>query len=506
VAGTLTIGRVSLSGLAPVTLAHRDRFARLFAAVDERRLSSAIARRLGDSDSPRVLVLDRLNVEIEGMAGLDPDGLSDRLAEAIVAAVARLDGGGFARSCIFDSPAHRLAAYALALCRGEAGERWWFSDFAPHAALPRSSAIRSVLQPAPLQALATLAEPDRTTLAMALSTVDAGLLLDAIIDTLADDPVAAELAEALEWVPPSDDLGPAATVILGLAALQDRSGLAPSRRAVAGLRLARAARRFASGPGASDPAVRARLCQGIVYGDVGVLNRLMADISIEEAALLLSSPPAIRELFADRIARSGGPAVAQGCSVFSPFGGMLIVWPHLAPIESQVLPEGPGDPRGIAALLGLSALAGRRRSADALRDEALCLALGVDPAASLAGLAEWLAATPAGAVTATAGRRKHDAGLPEAFRTSRTRYRALMAWSLAGLARFARGLPGFADASLPFLRHNLLSSGAQVTVHEAGVKVRFERPSLDVVLAISGLAERAFDRPDGVPVVFGRRR
>lgn len=508
--GSLTIGRVALTGLAPVTLDQRDRFARLVEGVDARALSGQLVRRLGVDGDERVIVLDRLSLEIEGLADPNPDHLSALIAEGIAVAVARLGQGGFARSCTFASPAHRRAACVLALSRGEAHDRWWFADLLPSAALPLSSAIRVVLGPEPLAVLAALAPVERAAIVGRLSNIDADLVFAQIMPGLLPDIDPDDFAQAVEWCFSAAALGRAQAILLGLAAKGDCSRGRPGLGTLAGLRLGLAIRQALGDAMTEASPLRLRLARAIASaiarGDATALLADLPDLTLADIAILPGLSGELRGMLVKQIDATARPVPEMAWSGYSEFGGLLMVWPHL---PSLILPHDasePGESAAIAALLGLAALAGRAAGDAVLQDEALRRALGVDPRLPLADLVDWLDSMPTASFGRAPPRRRHDAALPAVFQANRCRYRALIGWSLAGLARFARSLPGFGAAGLPFLRRNLLVAGAQVRVVEDGVTLRFERPTLDVVLAISGLADRRFERADGIPVCFERRR
>ena len=67
----------------------------------------------------------------------------------------------------------------------------------------------------------------------------------------------------------------------------------------------------------------------------------------------------------------------------------------------------------------------------------------------------------------------------------------------AALRDLTNRLPGFSEASAPFIWRNLLNVGATITVEGEGLRATLERPPLDVLLAMSGLADRAMLLADG---------
>jgi hypothetical protein len=80
----------------------------------------------------------------------------------------------------------------------------------------------------------------------------------------------------------------------------------------------------------------------------------------------------------------------------------------------------------------------------------------------------------------------------------RTLHAALLqALAIAALGNFKRRLTGFAAASFAFLLDNMLDVGARVTIDHTAVKIVLDRPKLDVLLSISGIANRTIPLSDG---------
>jgi hypothetical protein len=80
---------------------------------------------------------------------------------------------------------------------------------------------------------------------------------------------------------------------------------------------------------------------------------------------------------------------------------------------------------------------------------------------------------------------------PRSLVSSRAARRALVALAAATLAAMARRLPGFAGSTAPFLWRNLLDLHATVTADE----ICIDRPPLDVLLTISGIADARVEFP-----------
>src|SRR5690606_41241162 len=70
---------------------------------------------------------------------------------------------------------------------------------------------------------------------------------------------------------------------------------------------------------------------------------------------------------------------------------------------------------------------------------------------------------------------------------------------------FRSSLPGFADSTPEFLRENLLSAGGAVRFDAQRVQAKLRRPPLDVLLGITGLADRTFELAGGRMLMLERR-
>jgi hypothetical protein len=149
-------------------------------------------------------------------------------------------------------------------------------------------------------------------------------------------------------------------------------------------------------------------------------------------------------------------------------------------------------------MLSLAALFGRSRSALTLQDSVVRSAFEIDQRATLNELVSWFAQLP-GNLFAGQTKLVREASLPAIFSEQRPQHRMIRALGLSALADFALRLPGFGAASLPFLRDNLFGCGANVLVTPDIVRAVVDRPPLDVLLSISGLADRS------VEVCPGRR-
>ena len=509
---SLTIGRFVVTGLAAAGLGERDRYQQAIERIDSRQLARSLSARLGRiaSDDLRVLVLDRLTLDLDSADLGDTDRICTILAEGIAAALDKLrQGASFTRSCSFTSPAHRRAALVLARARGQAADRWWLADRQGLANLPLSSAIRTVLVEVPQHCsnvLGLLESADRLAVVAKLSAVDTDLALDAAIAALGEGN-GAEWRAVFDLDLPAQLAGDKAMLFTlgGLAG----AGLHPGAEVQGAIRTALALRRAAvrSGRRVTLFALWAVLGRGMPSRETPPwLEAVVADLAIEDIQGLIALPEAMVSELDLVLAARPEPVAAANHAGFSRFGGLLMLCPLLPPLPAEALPKGPGDPSMLATFLAVCALAGKQSSADMMSDDMLRAVFGVAPQATAADLANWLAQVEPGRMGFGRATLPHDAGLPREFIRLAKQHRWLLGYALAGAERFARGLAGFGKSSLPFLRENLLGAGAQIAIGADGVAVTLERPSLDVLLTISGFGDGEHRLADGRFLQLDRRR
>lgn len=493
--GSLAIDRFRIVALASGDHPDPGRMRHAIGRVDQDRLVRSIGAALGDfgAGDERVIVLRRLDIlGTETRVG-DADRLAGQLAEGVRTALARLSEASPCDTVVaFRSPAARLAAFVVAAARGDAWGKWWFSDLDHLKLLPVSSAIRVALGRDPaigLEALATLAGPDRAAVCGMLSQIEAGQLLDDFESILSEDdsedvwvhPCALAIL-AHDW--------PAMTVVLHqLATLAGELEAPPSRGALRAF-LAIADLRRSGGV----PALVAAMRTGLVA------TRDLQPVTI---AAIANLRPGTRGRLADALmaATPDAPARAERTR----FGGILLLWAHLPRLPLDPLPDGPGPGASLLGLLALSALFGADEAGIAIDDPVLRQLLGIDPRATLDDLAGWLDQIAPRLLPAP-GRKLQGSRLPAIFSTCPEQGRRVREMGLIALEDFARRLPRLSAASLAFLRDNVFDIGARVTVDEAGARAVLDRPPLDVLLSISGLADRAVALPCGRMLTLERDR
>ncbi len=483
----LAIDRVAVTGVAAGDHGDRGRLQGALDAIGADRLAVAVAHELGsfgDGD-PRLVLLRRLELRHDqvdiGTNGGGRDALVTMIAQGIAAAIMRLGTEPAGRDLIvFPSPPHYLGAFFAALAHSEAWDRWWFRDFDGLRMLPVSAAIRTAFERDPAQgfaALRTLARPTLRDVLARLSDPDAA----AIVSTLEGDAVAG--GEAGAWTDIFTAAAPSPTL----------------RAAAARLWFLTAAMPGSSGrvPRAAFDAIHARETLGAIAPER--LAALLERRAIDELAALapglrrrdlthvLMLPP---ELVA-AAARDPRLPRAENTGGYTPFGGLLLLWPHL-PETSEPIPPG-------VVLLALAALLGPHRAELAIGDPVLRAAFGIAEHTCRSDLAAvpwpnigWRRRRLRGGASARLHADLHDP--------------AIVALGVTATADFVCRLPGFTRSSLPFVVANLLDIGADVVIADDAIHARLHRPPLDVLLGMSGLADRAVTLADGRRLILARTR
>src|SRR5690606_12406146 len=94
--------------------------------------------------------------------------------------------------------------------------------------------------------------------------------------------------------------------------------------------------------------------------------------------------------------------------------------------------------------------------------------------------------------------------LPRTLVSGRVARAALGSIAARLLLGLAQRLPGFAGASSGFLRDNLLCAGGSALIGREQIRIRLERPPLDAVLGMGGLADRKTRLADGRLLILER--
>jgi hypothetical protein len=172
-------------------------------------------------------------------------------------------------------------------------------------------------------------------------------------------------------------------------------------------------------------------------------------------------------------------------------------------------------PAGTAALIAYAALglcAGRDRFAEYLCDGLWRELFGLDPRAPASSVADRLSAFDDSSWSALAPlaaplQRVQDARFllgPQRLVTQRQARRVLAGLARAVTKRFARRLPGFHEASAPFLWANVLGTSAALERRPGGWSARLSRAPLDVVLSLARAAEGSVQAPSGLMIDISR--
>ena len=483
----LAIDRIALTGIAAGDHGDRGRLQGALDAIGADRLAAAVAHALGSfgGDDPRVVLLRRLELRHD-QAAIDTDNggrdaLVTLIAQGIAAAIMRLGTEPAGPDLIvFPSPPHHLGAFFAALAHGEAWDRWWFRDFDGLRMLPVSAAVRTAFERDPGQgfaALRTLARPALRDVLAHLSDADA----TAMVATLESDAVVG--GEAAAWsdiftaaAPPPTLRAAAARLWFLTAAMPGGSGRVP-RAAFDAIHAREALATIAP----------ERLANLIERHAIDELAALLPGLRQRDLAHVLTLPPEL----AGAVARDPRPPCAEDVGGYTPFGGLLLLWPHF-PETAKPIPSG-------IALLALAALLGPHRAEFAIGDPVLRATFGVAEHTTRSDLAA--------ATWPNNGWRRHrwrggaSARLPADLHDP-----AIVALGVTAAADFVRRLPGFTRSSLPFVIANLLDIGADVAITDDAIHARLHRPPLDVLLGMSGLADRTVTLADGRRLILARAR
>ena len=456
------------------------------------RLPAMLAERLPAAAEGPLLMIRRLELDLTVFERDGADEIARRLAEAIVLAVeasipADCAAEPAGRDAIprFASRAALTAAFLAALAEGRGLDGWWFRSFDGVRLLAPSAAARTILLRDPPGMAAVFAALDpaaRARLAGLLRESDAALLLDA----LAALPCAQ--AEDRDWLP-------LATALRGAAA---RTPLARALEALMSL---------AAGP-----------CADIAGGTAAAARAasLLLSASRSDAprpggrarrAPDPSGHPLPEALRAALSGRDGPSPASAGAPLFSPLGGYALLLPSLIELDMAAFAKGWPDIGGVEPDAGFSSSSSPRPRATGACSRTPSGA-GCSPCrrgscrpTSPTGSNSVPPAPPPVRDLAAPYRR---VALPAGLGSPRVR-RAVATLARHTLARFAGRLPGFASASAPFLRTNLLGSGATLSGEAEITHVRLERPPLDVLLSITGAGDRELSFSDGRIVHLERR-
>jgi hypothetical protein len=500
-AARVAIRRLELRGLAPRDHPAPGELQQRLVDAAQKFLPEAIEQAVRQWSGEAVLRIRRLEVDITLDAAFEPQAFAAFLARAIVRELRRAEQTGSAHGgsdgvICYASRAIYLAALLEALAEGCAADRWWLRDAEGLRFLSRSQAIRTAVLAEPrvgLEALASLPPLRRMSVLHALTPGEA----DRILDELARaDLGSASLEECAEAVAAA-----AAELPEGASALAVFIATFARKPALASESLAAATRLWA----AIDHVPRD-----------GAADRAIAHPSQDRDAATRVAPDADAQGILAAAARRHWPSRSEPSYRFTQFGGLLLLLPDLEFSDiARIVATWPDLPPETAALIGHAALglcAGRQRFAEYLGDGLWRELFGLDARAPTSAMSAHLDAIPAERWATLESlleplSRRGDARFllaPRSLLGSRAAARALAGLARAASRRFALRLPGFRDASAPFLWTNLLATTAALEHRTGGWSARLSRPPLDVLLSLARIAEGSVHAPSGARVDFAR--
>jgi hypothetical protein len=487
-------------------LALRDRIA----AAARRDLPRGLAS-LAVEGGPLVHIR-RLDVDMTAIGDVPPERIGIELGRRIAEAVERLAADPDERTVVFASPAARTAAYVSARLSGDGAASWWFSAFEGLALLSAPTAVATALaqEAEELRATLRLLDPQAAArLPNFLGPRDALRLIAAIIGDADDDAVAAldRLAPIAAAMADEDPALRAAAIIMA-ACREDIDLPVPAIAAAANLlagmagSTARAARRTSG----ARTAAEARVLRRAPLPDTAaaLLRRLPQEALEQVQAQLRRAPP------------HATVAVVDDAAQFTLFANLALLWPFIDALPVHRV-HGGLRMRGIDAgdltrFLILATVAGPDAAgvfADPVWREVFGLPPGLGQRRIRRALRAAPPATPIRAEFAIRPLRRREAawlGEAAAAIVGPDQAHRLVRPALVALRSFARRLPGFGGASVPFLASNLLKGAGHLRQDGHRITVEITRPPLDVMLSMTRLADRDVLLLDGRVLVLRRGR
>lgn len=501
-----------------------DRLRARLEAIGRSEVSRALAVSLKPFSGQSVVRIRRLTFDWAGNID-EPDALlSRRLAIATAGAVERAIAAGGDGVVIFPDRAAYLAAFLVAAGKGDAWGRWWFKEFDGLKPLPTSAGLREAMlrdRSVGVAALRRLSPIERIGVLAALTRQDATRILDGLTTTGAEIDQAVSFAAVVTALSrdrmvmslPSDAHRQLA---IGLAAQTgETDAFCRSICEAAATLLALHHALLLATPERARRLVRAAL--GIRDEE---LRALVGPDLADRLAPLLSQgrakcAAAIRPLMPRR-AGAHSEWREEPSHYYSPFGGLFLLLPllhelHLAE-KMRDWPEPPeGDAAAIVSLLVLASCSGSKTASRVFADPAWRVLFEIPPRLSWEAAGKWLTSVPTEHWRALA----HSDGVMQAedraWFTSSPRWiksrhaRANLAAVGNDLKRaLAARLPGFADSAASFMWRNVLDVPARIEFAKGAVRAQLARPPLDVLLSMTGLADRSYALPDGRSLLLER--
>jgi hypothetical protein len=497
-AARIAIGRLELRGLAPRDHPAPGDLERRLVEAARSFLPEALGQAARSWSGETVVRIRRLEVDVTLDAAFEPRTLASALATAIAREIRRAEERASSDGVVcYPSRAIYLAALIEALAEGRAGQ-WWLRDAEGLRFLTTAQAIRTAATAdarVGLEALASLPPLRRLAVLRALSPVEAERTLAAFggeVGSATPEQAAEAVARAASELPDG-----ASALAIFVAAFARRSALAGANLAVAArlwVEIAQGASLPEGGPASAE---RAR------EGGHGRAPDSLVPRTPQEKA---------RRILADAATQRSGAARTSPIQRFTPFGGFLLLLPDLGAAEIAAAAPAEDGEGALVAYAALGLCAGRERFRAYLADGLWRELFDIDVQASASAVAERLCARDEGAWSALEPLpspllSRRDARFllpPRDLFVSRRAARSLAGLARATTRRFARRLPGFGDASAPFLWANALGVSATLERGPRGWSARLGRAPLDVLLSLAKVAEGAVEAPSGVRIDLAR--
>lgn len=493
----------------------------------------ALCASLLSKDDEAVWLVRRLEIDFAINSAWDDERIAFAWAKAMVSALgAELAAGGGEHALRFENEAAYLARFFTDLASGDAWSKWYYRRFAGLAALPSSSAIRSVLMEAKSTGVAAL---------RALSEAE----VDRVLDTLSRDDALLVL-NMCTCLADAHSFEESAVLAAPHARLARRYAPADPRWA---LEVFIAANKETGSGGAVLLAAISALAASMLSPQVagGALNTmpqwieslggLEAQVRLPQrlSATLPHTRPA--EMQETRHTHFGGGFVLLPLLFDLPWRKWMLGWPELAGLQ----------PAPVLRALLLAKCLGAARCMQFLRDplwvELLGLPMDMDWHESTRALAH-LGSPVRRALRSVLEEQAQDyGGMPDRNRVARAGRRTWrvfqdeagywhrlvpereqgelaeadpdlaylarppglrhgMAWdgllSLASqqlLRRFARRLPGFGLSHCEYLYRNFLAMSARVEREGERYVVCLSRPPLALMLNLTGMTRTEYELP-----------
>ena len=478
---SLSVRRMSVTLNAPQGAAERQARAALDALP--RTAPDALSRHLGPlcpREDPRVVIIPRLRFAIDLDGDVTAATIADRIAQAVEAGVAQVlsDGAG---AVTYADEAALLADWLAARLAGRVAHHGRFRRFRGLEHLPPGQALQTFLSRAPETAwsrLVAVPEGTLTRLWPVLDAADAERIL-ALAATLPDGAPQADdwavLAKALTQTP---GLPPAT------------AAMSASVRTMATLRRCEAWIAAAALPAAQTLAQQASAATQ--RSSTPQPHKATPQNPARRGATAPDVPNDLARALTEQGKASAGRIAPETTPIDTPFAGyaIFLAFPAFTTLAHATLPPPARNvhAHNALALCLLDTLAG----ANALRlidDPGWRTLLDVPKHLRSADLERWADA---------------QTDLWRALTPSSQKTRHAVSDAL--LHSLAQRLPGFGKASAAFLRANVLNAGGTIDARTEPVRITLNRPPLDIVLAMSGLADREVLLPDGRVAMVERMR